>query len=178
MLSSICSFLTGRLALRHPTLKVLVREDGMVLVKDRGKAPTYHWTSGVTIQHGYKAVSISNRRYLVHRLIAESFIPNPDNKPTVDHINRTTDDNRVSNLRWATCAEQIHNSSIYTQDKHNLGVYGHDDPKEYHRRMQRLRRELLKQDPIKWQAHLEKDKLHARLYRQRKQKGEPLQRLP
>ena len=41
----------------------------------------------------------------IHRLIAECFIPNPDKKPCVDHINRLRIDNHISNLRWVTQAE-------------------------------------------------------------------------
>lgn len=41
----------------------------------------------------------------VHRLIAEAFIPNPDNKPCVDHKDGNRQNNAVSNLRWATYSE-------------------------------------------------------------------------
>ena len=40
--------------------------------------------------------------YLIHRLIALQFIPNPDNLPYVDHINGIRTDNRVENLRWVS----------------------------------------------------------------------------
>ena len=58
----------------------------------------------------------------VHRLVASAFIANPQNKPFVDHKNRKPQDNCVSNLRWASIAENTANSK-----KNNLlgfrGVY-------------------------------------------------------
>ena len=42
----------------------------------------------------------------IHRLIAQAFIPNPEGKPTVNHINHDRKDNRIENLEWATYDEQ------------------------------------------------------------------------
>lgn len=47
--------------------------------------------------------------YLVHRAVGELFVPNPEHKKTIDHINRCRFDNRACNLRWATYQEQAEN---------------------------------------------------------------------
>lgn len=52
----------------------------------------------------------------VHRLIAEAYIPNPNNYETVDHINRNRLDNSISNLRWADMKMQNQNKEINYQN--------------------------------------------------------------
>lgn len=59
----------------------------------------------------YLTVKLQGKAYQVHRLVAETFIPNPENKPTVDHIDRNPENNSVSNLRWATYKEQAINKN-------------------------------------------------------------------
>ena len=59
---------------------------------------------------GYQRVGLSvngeREDFSIHRLVAEAFIPNPEGKPTVNHINEVKTDNRVENLEWATTLEQ------------------------------------------------------------------------
>lgn len=62
----------------------------------------------------------------MHRLLANAFIPNPENKPIIDHINRIKTDNRLSNLRWATFKENANN---YERNKkgYKYGMIYQDD---------------------------------------------------
>lgn len=64
---------------------------------------------------GYQVVSLydpstkKSKQYKVHRLVAEAFIPNVENRPMIDHINAIKTDNRVENLRWCTHKENMNN---------------------------------------------------------------------
>jgi hypothetical protein len=58
------------------------------------------------LKSGYLRVVLSNKhyrkRFLVHRLVALAFIPNPNNLPIINHKNEIKNDNRVTNIEWCT----------------------------------------------------------------------------
>jgi len=74
--------------------------------------------------NGYLEIKLykNSQEYIfkIHRLVAQAFIPNPDNKPQVDHINRIRNDNHVDNLRWATISENAQNTGVRCNNK--LGI--------------------------------------------------------
>lgn len=52
------------------------------------------------------------KRLCVHKIVAEAFLPNPDNKPHVDHMDTNTNNNHINNLCWTTASEQQQNKNI------------------------------------------------------------------
>jgi hypothetical protein len=65
-----------------------------------------------------------------HRLVATAFLPNPDNLPEVDHINRIRTDNRVENLRWVTHSGNCMNKDCRAESKSKeKNIYARTDGK-------------------------------------------------
>ena len=61
---------------------------------------------------GYVLVYLNGRNYLYHRILARHFIPNPENLPQVDHIDRNKTNNSIENLRWVSAGENLRNRTM------------------------------------------------------------------
>ena len=92
------------------------RKDKILKPKISGKYRNYY---RVGLGCG-KPVKIVNRS--IHRLVASAFIPNPDNKPQVNHINGDTFNNTVNNLEWVTESENT--THAYRVLNRNMGRFG------------------------------------------------------
>lgn len=79
---------------------------------------------------GYVIAHLAGKNIKIHRAVAEAFIPNPDNKPQVNHIDGDKDNNRVENLEWVTQDENMHHASRSGLAKHVTVI--RDDGREYH----------------------------------------------
>ena len=88
--------------------------EGLYAVTTTGEVFSYpkgnkkpRWLKSYITSYGYSGLSLTAKQKLVHRLVAIAFIPNPDNKPQINHINGIKTDNHVSNLEWVTNSENV-----------------------------------------------------------------------
>ena len=74
--------------------------------------------------YGYRQINLytDNARHTrkVYRLVMDTFNPNVENKPQIDHINRIRDDDRLENLRWVTASENVRNSKKFTEEMNGI----------------------------------------------------------
>lgn len=99
--------------------RTVISSNGKVRnLKEKIMKPCLIGTGYVTVvlYTGKKTIKLKH----IHRLIALHFIPNPDNKPQVNHINSIRNDNRLVNLEWVTPRE---NSSHGYKRKNKTSKY-------------------------------------------------------
>ena len=94
----------------HPTqTDYLITEEGDVYSRKFGKLKKMKQRT-----ERYKAINLWNngkeKAHYVHRLVAETYIPNPDNLPEVNHKDEDKTNNNVANLEWSTHADNIQHS--------------------------------------------------------------------
>lgn len=88
--------------------------------------------SGGTSGYPFVGLWKKGKRYnkMIHRMVAETFIPNPENKPQVNHIDGNKFNNNASNLEWVTDAEnKLHRYRVLGYNSPNKGKFGKDNGK-------------------------------------------------
>lgn len=97
-----------------------VSDDGDVMNRETGKVlkPIHQSTgySTVTLTEGKRRQSIG-----IHRIVANEFIPNPESKPMVNHLDGDKSNNRLENLEWCTCSENMKHAYRIGLQKPNPG---------------------------------------------------------
>ena len=104
-----------------------IYRDGKVESVIRKGCKENRFLNGATNKDGYKYVGLHKegklKNYLIHRLIAIHFIPNPHNFHEVDHIYQEKDDNSIYNLRWCSRSTNMRNLTKKRTNDLPRGVY-------------------------------------------------------
>lgn len=112
----------------------IVEEFPNYLISNHGNVKTLKTLEdrATNINSGYELIILNDgeKRHsrLVHRLVAIAFIPNPENKPCVNHLNGIKTDNRLDNLEWVTHKENIDHAI-------KMGLIDHSKRKNPHHKL-------------------------------------------
>jgi hypothetical protein len=101
----------------------IIFEDGCIINSRNGER-----INGVMNEGGYIRMHLSSqgkaKALYLHRILAMTFLLNPNNHPEVDHIDRCRDNNNLSNLRWVSRLENAQNKGIPKTNKSGcLGIF-------------------------------------------------------
>ena len=113
-------------------------------------------------------VSGKQKHKKIHILIAQAFIPNPQNKPCVDHIDKDRTNNNLKNLRWATYSENgMNKCKLNANTSGYSGVFYRKDTKKWQSRLTIDRKTYsksfkTKEEAIEYRAELER--IHFGIY--------------
>lgn len=103
----------------YKKLEVIVSSEGDLL-SFKGKGKTLRIRKTNPDRLGYIRPIFFGKLTYLHRIIAECFLPNPNNFKEVNHINRNKSDNRVSNLEW--CDKRHNMNCVYTDGIKKYGA--------------------------------------------------------
>ena len=103
--------------------------------------------------NGYMYVSLSNsdrgRTFTVHRLVANAFLPNPENKPILNHKDEDKHNNCVSNLEWCTSLYNNTYNNVHLKRKHYVHRYEYElnEIKKLEDKLKNLKSSFIKKYP-------------------------------
>lgn len=104
-------------------MKDIKNYEGLYAITENGEVWSYRanrFLKQKTKNSGYKEISLckegKNRSFLIHRLVAEAYVPNPDNLPQVSHLDESKDNNNYKNLAWVSAKTNC-NMPLHKQRK-------------------------------------------------------------